>query len=1154
MNRSDEFNELIKQLDHSDPTQVQAMIDLIGQWLEDNTNSPGFQARLISARTHLWLDLWQINQDRGSIENAANNLVDSLENHPLSFLDLLAIERVFNIFRALYSASKVNSALDMAISWGMIYLLYATKEYPNYLININNHANLLRNRYRLSGIEDDLDKSIELYEEALGLTSEGDKNLPSILSNLAKALEDRYALRGKAEDLDKSIELYEEALALTGEGDKDRPALLKNLADELGKRYAMGEKLEDLDKRIECIEEALGSTSEGDEDRLISLFDLAAALGVRYALTAKSEDLDKNIECIEEALALTGEGDKYLSRRTSNLAKATEDRYALSGKAEDLDKGIELYREALALIDEGDKGRPAMLNNLAIALGDRYALKGKEEDLDNRIELHELALVLTAEADKGRPRRLSNLAVALGDRYALRGKAEDLDKRIELVEEALALTAERDKDRPMLLNNLAVVLEEVYTLRGKSEYLEKSIELYEIALKLTEKGSKNHPRFLNNLANALVDRFMLKGKDEDLDNSIKLYEEALKLTAEGHKDRNRFVNNLAKALGDRYALRGKPEDLDKSIKLIEEALALIPEGDKDRPILVNNLAATLGDRYAYSNIDDDAIKAIEYYQLAIKLLNDGHTEKPKIQRNLGDLCVRVGNYLSALEAYEGMAASLEMLRSANPGKRDREKILSDYAHGFAQLVFCCIKLNEPEKALRYAEAAKSRALVDALHNQVTDISNLATQDETLKANLEELQKLQHEINWLLRQLGAGDENISWIDPNTSRFRRPLDEINADLKDKRAKEQELWEILEKHSPVFAMTVSAPPFHLQDALALADEENAALISYYQHSQGWIAFIVSKREFFIAELQGVEDLLETYQSAFSNLHSPFGKILLSCVLEEAWQVLIQPLQRWLPAEGTNLVIAPFAGLHHLPFAAFTNPEGGRCLVDHYCLKTITSLGTLRAMRNQAQIQAEVRTKNQEMTVVGYASIPSSPSYLPAVEDEVNAISRLFSLPHPLIGEDARINDVLTQAPGSHVLHFACHGMFDPKQPHHSGLMLEDGWLTVRDILIRMNLSGTDMVVMSSCLSGLSRISQGEELTGLLTAFISARAKSVVGSLWSVDDRSTAELMVRFYELISKGWERSAALREAQLFIRKQPQWQHPYYWSPFFLTGVG
>jgi len=93
-----------------------------------------------------------------------------------------------------------------------------------------------------------------------------------------------------------------------------------------------------------------------------------------------------------------------------------------------------------------------------------------------------------------------------------------------------------------------------------------------------------------------------------------------------------------------------------------------------------------------------------------------------------------------------------------------------------------------------------------------------------------------------------------------------------------------------------------------------------------------------------------------------------------------------------------------------------------------------------------------------------------------------------------------------------------------------------------------------MSACLSSLTKISQGEELTGLLTAFISARAKSVVGSLWSVDDRSTAELMVRFYELISQGWERSAALREAQLSIRKQPQWGHPYYWSPFLLTGVG
>ena len=1109
MDRIDEFNKKLAQLDRSDPIQVQEMIDLIGEWLEDKTNTAEIQAHLTAVRTHLWLDFWELTKDSQSLEDATNHLATLIESYRLIYEDIRAIERVFNIFGAIYTTSKDFQTLEMAVYWGTNYYDFATIDFPNYIENTNNLADVLRERYSLRGEAEDLSQSIELFEETLELTPEGDDSRPMLLNNLAGELRESYFLRGKGEDLDQSIKLFEEALELTPEGHAGRPMLLFNLTLALGNRYKLMGEAEDLDKQIEILEKALALTSEGDKAQPELLNYLSSALHESYMLRGKVHDLDQTIKIVEETLELTPEGDEARPRLFYNLTLALSNRYELIGEAEDLDTSIKLVEEALELTDEGNEAHPMLLNNLAHLLRDRYALRGKAHDLDTSIELCEKAVAMTPEGYEDRPAILDELAITLRDRYALRGKIQDLDYSIKLFEQALASTPERKIDRPGRLNNLAL---------------------------------------------ALGDRYKLIGEAEDLDKSIKLVEEALELTPEGDIFRPMTLNNLAIMLSNRYELIGEAEDLDQSIELHEKALALTPEGHTVRPMLLNNLALELEDRYAYLRIDADALKARENYQIAIELLNGGHIDKPKFQRNLGNFSMRMGDYPTALEAYEGMALSLEMLRSANSSKQDREKILSDYSRGFANLVFCCLKLNQPEKALRYAEAAKSRALVDALHNQVTDITNLATQDDSLKANLEELQKLQHEINWLLRQLGAGDENINWIDPNTARFKRPLDEINADLKDKRAKEQELWEILEKHAPVFAMTVSAPPFHLEDAVALADEENAALISYYKHSQGWVAFVVHKSELYIAELQGVEKLLEHYQSAFSNLHSPFGKKLLSSILEEAWQVLIQPLQEWLPGEGSNLVIAPFAGLHHLPFDAFTNPTDGSYLVDRYHLKVATSLGTLKAMRTQAQIKAEGHPNAHTMTVVGYADDPSSPSYLPAVEDEVNAISNLFHLPHPLIGQAAMIENVLTQAPGSQSLHFACHGMFDPQEPQHSGLMLEDGWLTVRDILTRMNLSGTELVVMSACLSGLTRISQGEELTGLLTAFISARAKSVVGSLWSVDDRSTAELMVRFYELISQGWERSAALREAQLFIRQQPQWGHPYYWSPFLLTGVG
>lgn len=1379
MDRIEKFNKMLEQVDHSDPVQVQEMIDLITEWLDDKSNSVELQTHLTALRINLWLDLWELTQNSQDFKNARNYLEISLEGDFLVELHISAIERVFYIFRAFFNTSKDIHILGAVIYWGLNFNIYATLDYPNYFLNINLLATALRDRFVLGAKPQDLDNSISLLKEALELAPEGHKDRPLLMYNLADALRERYALRGNAEDLDKRIEVLEKALAMTPMGDKNRLAWLNNLANALGERDALRGKGADLDKRIKLLEEALKLMPEGDKNHPSMLNNLAVALGDRFALRGKAEDLDKRIEVLENLLLLTQEGDKDCPTRLDNfaiallecyalrgnaqdldqsieliekalaltpegdedrtvalniLANALRVRFMLKGKAEDLDQSIKLFKEALALTSNVDENRPDVLNNLANAYGDRYVYFGNSHDLNNRIRLCKDALKLTSEGDQNKPNRLNNLAIALGDRFSRCGNLEDLDKEITLLEEALALTVnghryrpellsnlgkalgERyvvkgdlqdlsmsikycdealnlttdvqtdrpkrlnrlaislinryarignltdlyrsikllgeaytltpkgHKDRPACLNNLGTALRYQYSQSGNLDDLCRAIDLHEEALELSPQYGLHRPRRQNNLALALVDRYYRKGNLEDLNQSIDLYEEALAmspdgdqmrpgilnnmaisfrehfartkniedlekcielmedallLTSESARDRPILLSSLASVLGDCYTWLGNSECLYKSIELYETALSISPKGDQTRPGILNNLAIELANRYALTKNAKDLEKSIElsikalelyakndpcrsgilnnlacsiadryfslakikdaevaaaYYHSAIKSLDDGHIEKPNIQHNLGNFSMRMGDYLTALEAFEGMAASLEMLRSASSSKQDREKLLSDYSHSFANLVFCCLKLNQPEKALRYAEAAKSRALVDALHNQVTDISNLATQDDSLKANLEELHKLQHEINWLLKQLDASDQILGLVDPNASRLRRPPDEINADLKDKRAKEQELWQTLEKRAPVFAMTVSAPPFHLEDAITLADEENAALISYYQHSQGWVAFVVYKSEFFIAELQGVEELLEHYQSAFSNLHSPFGKRLLSCVLEEAWRVLIQPLQGWLPVEGSNLVIAPFAGLHHLPFAAFTNPVDGSYLVDRYHLKAATSLGTLKAMRTQAQIKVEDHTNAHAMTVVGYADDPSSPSYLPAVEDEVNAISNLFNLPHPLIGQAAMIENVLTQAPGSQSLHFACHGMFDPQEPQRSGLMLEDGWLTVRDVLTRMNLSGTELVVMSSCLSGLSRISQGEELTGLLTAFISARAKSVVGSLWSVDDRSTAELMVKFYELISQGWGRSAAMREAQLSIRKQPQWQHPYYWSPFFLTGVG
>ena len=122
----------------------------------------------------------------------------------------------------------------------------------------------------------------------------------------------------------------------------------------------------------------------------------------------------------------------------------------------------------------------------------------------------------------------------------------------------------------------------------------------------------------------------------------------------------------------------------------------------------------------------------------------------------------------------------------------------------------------------------------------------------------------------------------------------------------------------------------------------------------------------------------------------------------------------------------------------------------------------------------------------------------------------------------------------------------------------MVGDGWLTTLDIFnARL---GASLVTLSGCQTGRTVVQGGDELAGLMRAFLSAGAASLVLSLWAVEDHSTAQLMQAFYQNLADGYHKGAALRAAQLrFIHSQPGddpnrpvYSHPYFWAPFFLVG--
>ena len=133
--------------------------------------------------------------------------------------------------------------------------------------------------------------------------------------------------------------------------------------------------------------------------------------------------------------------------------------------------------------------------------------------------------------------------------------------------------------------------------------------------------------------------------------------------------------------------------------------------------------------------------------------------------------------------------------------------------------------------------------------------------------------------------------------------------------------------------------------------------------------------------------------------------------------------------------------------------------------------------------------------------------------------------------------------------IIHLATHGVARLDMPLFSYLRLSDGHLTALDCF-ELELDCA-LVTLSACESGRGVVAAGDEQIGLPRAFLYAGARSVLHSLWRIDDRATQVLMERFYADLRAGRGRGASLRNAQLAALRSTD-AHPFWWAALVLVG--
>ena len=272
-------------------------------------------------------------------------------------------------------------------------------------------------------------------------------------------------------------------------------------------------------------------------------------------------------------------------------------------------------------------------------------------------------------------------------------------------------------------------------------------------------------------------------------------------------------------------------------------------------------------------------------------------------------------------------------------------------------------------------------------------------------------------------------------------------------------------------------------------------------------------------------------------------------------------------------KFIIVPDDCLHWLPFDALVDPSLRYLIYSRtityapsatawYLLRETPDTSGGRSLLGVGGIPYDQFAElNQLVRLRGYAS--GRLTSLPGSKDEVLAIaSRIENASNSLLIGAVATESAFKRADLEErsIIHLAVHGVADEQHPQRAALILasdaasgEDGLLEADEILrLRLN---ADLVVLSACDTAVGRLQGEEGIANLSRAFLLAGARSVVSTLWTLDDTAAPYLMKRFYGHLAEKMAVRDALRRAKLdMLRTYGASALPYYWAGFKLEGLG
>jgi CHAT domain-containing protein/tetratricopeptide (TPR) repeat protein len=521
---------------------------------------------------------------------------------------------------------------------------------------------------------------------------------------------------------------------------------------------------------------------------------------------------------------------------------------------------------------------------------------------------------------------------------------------------------------------------------------------------------------------------------------------------------------------------------------------------------------------------------------ALALVNNIEAPAVKLQVHLllGQVSESAGAMEEAYSAYQEAHQYLEALRS--PVQIDEIKVafLKDKLSVYEGLVGLSLRQNDWRQALDFIERAKSRSLADmiasrvhALRPKAESVGELARRLETVGDKLAGLRHQQARDS--LRVDGTSAARSAQLSEQSHAYEREFGQITSQVA--------------SADPHYAAVVNAGTASVESIQASIGPDTL-ILEYYEARGTVYACVIGREQLRILPVATSLDvrrlfrLLQLQLTKFSlgaeyvALFASQMRLTADAHLHELYSALIAPIRSDLLAG--HLVIVPHGILHCLPFHALF--DGSRYLIDDFSISYAPSA----SVYNLCTLTAAAAT--EQSLVMG---VPDS--LAPNIGDEASVIAAILPECRLFVGETATGACLQEHASSSRVVHIATHGQFC-ENPAFSSVRLADTTVGLID-LYQLRLDA-ELVTLSGCGTGLHVVVGGDELMGLSRGLLYAGARSVLATLWDVNDASTAELMGSFYEHWATVPNRGLALQRAICGLRETHP--HPYYWAPFVLIG--